>query len=70
MVHDRPDARILDRVKGDVAFENVTFSYDGHRPAVEDISFTAASGETIALVGTTSSGKSTSLSLLYRAFDP
>lgn len=70
VVHDRPDARILDRVKGDVAFENVTFSYDGHRPAVEDISFTAASGETIALVGTTGSGKSTSLSLLYRAFDP
>lgn len=70
MVRDIPGARVLSRPSGYVAFENVTFSYDGHRPAVEDVSFMAAPGETIALVGATGSGKSTSLSLLYRAFDP
>jgi ATP-binding cassette subfamily B protein len=53
-----------------VAFGNVSFSYDGKRPAVADLSFTAVPGETIALVGPTGAGKSTALALLHRAFDP
>ncbi|KTS30461.1 cyclic beta-1,2-glucan ABC transporter [Methylobacterium indicum] len=69
-VHDRPGARSVARLDGDVAFENVRFSYDGRRPALDGVSFTARAGETVALVGTTGSGKSTTLGLLHRAFDP
>jgi glucan exporter ATP-binding protein len=69
-VHDRPNAKIVERFKGEVAFENVSFSYDGKRAAVQDVSFAVRPGETVALVGATGSGKSTTLGLLHRAFDP
>jgi ATP-binding cassette, subfamily B, beta-glucan exporter len=69
-IHDRPGATDPGRVNGKVEFDNVSFSYDGKRPAVADLTFTAAPGERIALVGTTGAGKSTALALLYRAFDP
>lgn len=69
-VRDRPDARDAARLSGAVAFDNVSFSYDGRRPAIKDVSFTAKPGETIALVGSTGSGKSTTLGLLHRVFDP
>ena len=69
-VADRPHARDAERLVGAVEFDNVTFAYDGRRPAVRDVSFTAKPGETIALVGSTGSGKSTTLGLLHRAFDP
>lgn len=69
-VHDRPGARPLEHVKGAVAFEDVSFSYDGKRAALVDVSFAVAPGETIALVGSTGAGKSTALALLHRAFDP
>ncbi len=69
-IRDRPDAVDPGRVRGQVAFDDVSFSYDGKRPAVADLTFTAAPGERIALVGSTGAGKSTAMSLLYRAFDP
>jgi len=69
-VRDRPDAIDPGRVQGLVEFDNVSFSYDGKRPAVEDVSFTALPGQTIALVGPTGAGKSTAIALLHRAFDP
>ncbi|KAB0265431.1 glucan ABC transporter ATP-binding protein/ permease [Microvirga brassicacearum] len=69
-VHDRPNAKDVDRFRGKVAFENVSFSYDGKRPAIQDVSFTVQPGENVALVGATGSGKSTTLGLLHRAFDP
>ncbi|WP_234683463.1 glucan ABC transporter ATP-binding protein/ permease [Bradyrhizobium monzae] len=69
-VHDRPDAIDAGRLSGLVEFNDVTFSYDGKRPAIEDISFTALPGQTIALVGPTGAGKSTAIALLHRAFDP
>jgi len=69
-VRERPDAVDPGRVRGLVTFDDVSFSYDGRRPAVLDLSFTAQPGERIALVGTTGAGKSTALALLYRAFDP
>jgi ATP-binding cassette subfamily B protein len=69
-VHDRPDAIDVGRLSGLVEFHDVTFSYDGKRPAVEDLSFTALPGQTIALVGPTGAGKSTAIALLHRAFDP
>ncbi len=69
-VHDRADAIDVGRLAGLVEFKDVTFTYDGKRPAVEDLSFTALPGQTIALVGPTGAGKSTAIALLHRAFDP
>src|SRR5690242_617221 len=69
-VRDRPEAMDIGRLSGLVDFHDVSFSYDGKRPAVEDLSFTALPGQTIALVGPTGAGKSTAIALLHRAFDP
>ncbi|WP_040301586.1 glucan ABC transporter ATP-binding protein/ permease [Afipia clevelandensis] len=69
-VRDRPDAIDPGRLTGLVEFNDVSFSYDGKRPAVEDVSFTALPGQTFALVGETGAGKSTAIALLHRAFDP
>jgi len=69
-VRDRPDAIDTGRLSGLVEFNDVSFSYDGKRPAVEDLSFTALPGQTVALVGPTGAGKSTAIALLHRAFDP
>ncbi|GEP02153.1 glucan ABC transporter ATP-binding protein/ permease [Methylobacterium oxalidis] len=69
-VRDRPNAKPIARLDGEVTFEDVGFSYDGRRRALDGVSFTARAGETVALVGTTGSGKSTTLGLLHRTFDP
>src|SRR6202163_257406 len=69
-VRDRPDAIDPGRLSGLVEFNDVSFSYDGKRPAVEDLSLTALPGQTIALVGPTGAGKSTAIALLHRAVDP
>jgi len=69
-VRNRPDAVDPGRLRGLVEFKVVSFSYDGKRPAVADLSFTALPGERVALVGASGAGKSTALALLYRAFDP
>ncbi len=69
-VRNRPDAVDPGRLRGLVEFNSVSFSYDGKRSAVADLSFTALPGERVALVGPTGSGKSTALALLHRTFDP
>jgi ATP-binding cassette subfamily B protein len=68
---DKPDAQKLPDVKGDVKFENVTFRYfSGGEPVLNKVSFEAKSGETIALLGATGSGKTTIINLLPRFYDP
>ena len=69
-LRDRPHAVDPGRLHGLVEFRDLSFSYDGKRPAVIDLNFTALPGQTIALVGPTGAGKSTALALLHRAFDP
>ena len=69
-VHDRSNAIDIGRVKGHVDFEDVSFSYDGKRPAVADLDFSARPGDVVALVGPTGAGKTTALALLHRVFDP
>ena len=67
---EAPNTPALPRVVGDVVFENVSFGYSDAHPALHDLSFHAAAGSTVALVGPTGAGKTTALSLLYRAYDP
>ncbi|GIX09447.1 glucan ABC transporter ATP-binding protein/ permease [Elioraea sp.] len=69
-VPEKPDAVVFGRVRGEVAFEHVTFGYPGGPPVLRDVSFTAAPGRTVALVGQTGAGKSTAMALLQRLWDP
>jgi glucan exporter ATP-binding protein len=70
VLHEKPGAPELPHVRGEVTFENVSFGYDASHPALKHLSFSAPAGSTIALVGPTGAGKTTALSLLYRAYDP
>jgi ATP-binding cassette subfamily B protein len=70
-VEDKPGAIQLPPVEGKVRFENVTFRYfGGGEPVLKDVDFEAQSGQTIALLGATGSGKSTIINLLPRFYDP
>ncbi|HKU96493.1 MAG TPA: ABC transporter transmembrane domain-containing protein, partial [Vineibacter sp.] len=69
-IREKLGAQELGRVQGAVEFDNVSFSYDGRRPALQDFSLKVAPGTTVALVGPTGAGKSTSMALLHRMWDP
>ncbi len=66
---DTGDAIDVDRVEGDVVFENVTFSYVPGVPVLKEVSLHARPGERIALVGPTGAGKTTIVNLLSRFYD-
>jgi ATP-binding cassette, subfamily B, bacterial MsbA len=68
-VTDRPGAKVLDTVKEEILFENVTFSYDGCEPVLKDVTLKVRAGEAIAVVGESGVGKSTLLDLLPRFYD-
>ncbi len=65
---DENPAGVARPIRGEVVFEKVSFGYD-ENPVLKDISFTARSGETIAIVGQTGSGKTTFTQLINRIFD-
>jgi ATP-binding cassette subfamily B protein len=68
---DRPDAKPLGPIiKGEIAFHHVTFRYNGGLQGLNDVSFRADAGQTIAIVGPTGAGKSTIISLLQRFLTP
>jgi ABC-type multidrug transport system fused ATPase/permease subunit len=67
--HDRDNATLPD-IRGDVAFDGVSFAYVAGQPVLHDVSFSAAAGTTTALVGSSGSGKSTTLSLLMAFAKP
>lgn len=69
-VRDRPGARPLREVRGDIDFDSVVFGYDPSRPVLKGVSFHANSGETVAIVGPSGAGKTTMASLLMRFYDP
>ena len=68
-VKDEPNAIDPGRLIGLVEFKNVNFSYNSKISAVNNLSFRLDPGQTLALVGASGAGKSTALSLLYRAYD-
>ena len=71
---ERPDARDLPRVRGELRFEDVAFSYAGEAGegdwALRGIDLVVPPGQTVALVGSTGAGKSTLVKLLARFYDP
>ncbi len=67
---ERADAPLPPAVRGEVVFEDVSFSYPAGGAAVRHLDFRVPAGAKVALVGPTGAGKSTAASLLYRAHDP
>jgi len=58
-----------ERLKGEITFEHVSFSYDDVHPVLRDLSFQVETGQTLAIVGSTGSGKSTIINILNRFYD-
>ena len=69
-VPEPPDGRKLWVPRGEVRFEDVSFAYPGGVPVLSDVSFTARPGMSVALVGHTGAGKTTTMALLQRLWDP
>ncbi|PSJ29875.1 multidrug ABC transporter ATP-binding protein [Streptosporangium nondiastaticum] len=66
---DPADAPKPDRVRGEVAFEQVSFRYEPDKPLIEDLSLTVRPGQTVAIVGPTGAGKTTLVNLLMRFYE-
>jgi len=67
---DNPSNQSMDTVSGDIKFEKVSFSYGNEKSSLKQIDLTIRNGETIALVGSTGSGKTTLVNLLTRFYNP
>ena len=67
---EKPGVRPLGKIAGDVTFDDVSFRYSVGPQGISDVSFKAAAGDTIAIVGPTGSGKSTTVALLQRFLVP
>jgi ABC-type multidrug transport system fused ATPase/permease subunit len=69
-IRDLPGARDLVVTRGEVAFEDVSFSYRGRRDTLKHVSFRAGAGQVVAIVGPTGAGKTTLISLIPRFYEP
>ncbi len=69
-VEDKPNALKLGEFNDKIEFRNISFSYDGQREILHNISFEVCKGETVALVGPSGGGKSTLSELIPRFYDP
>ncbi len=69
-VAEKDGAMVLDDLKGDVEFENVSFAYEEGREVIKNVSFSVPAGTTLGIVGHTGAGKSTLANLLTRLYDP
>jgi ATP-binding cassette, subfamily B, bacterial len=69
-VTEADEALPMPSLRGEVAFKDVTFGYEPHRPALKHMTFEAKPGEMIGLVGHSGAGKSTTINLLCRFYDP
>ena len=68
-VAEKPSAATLPRVRGEIVYDNVSFSYDKEETVLTDINISILPGQTVAFVGTTGAGKTTLVSLLMRLYD-
>ena len=68
-IQDKPDAKVLKDVRGEIAVQNVSFAYDGDLAVLRDVSVTVNPGETIAIVGPSGGGKTTLCQLIPRFYD-
>src|SRR5699024_1987606 len=69
-VVDKEEAQSVDKLNGDIAFNEVTFGYEKtQRPVLNNLSFNVHAGETIAFVGSSGAGKTTICSLIPRFYD-
>ncbi len=68
-ISDKPDAADPASIDGDIAFRDVTFGYTKNQPILKGVNFAVNSGETVALVGPTGSGKTSITALLHRFYD-
>jgi ATP-binding cassette subfamily B protein len=69
-VKDAPDAVPIERARGDLVFEHVSFTYRGREETLVDVSFSVRAGQRVAIVGPTGAGKTTLIGLLPRFYDP
>ena len=68
-VTNAPNANTLNVKNGEIAFNNVSFSYNANRPILNNISFKVKAGSKVAIVGASGAGKSSLARLLYRFYD-
>lgn len=68
-ISDKENAREMPKIRGEVTFNHVSFSYDKSKKILKDVSFTVKPGESIALVGPTGAGKSTIVNLISRFYN-
>ena len=68
-ISDKENAREMPKIRGEVTFDHVSFSYDKSKKILKDVSFTVKPGESIALVGPTGAGKSTIVNLISRFYN-
>ncbi len=69
-VQDGPNAAVMPPARGQISFENVSFTYDGEAPVLQNVSLEVQAGEILALVGPSGAGKSTIFNLIPRFYDP
>ncbi len=67
---DAPNAQTLNRVNGEIRFQNVAFSYEQRQEVLHNLDLTIPAGEILALVGPSGAGKSTMFNLIPRFYDP
>jgi ATP-binding cassette subfamily B protein len=69
-IRDRPNALVLNTIRGKVSFENVSFAYGGRKQVLSEINLEVIPGQHVGIVGATGAGKTSLVSLVPRFYDP